>query len=407
MGSRIAAILALVGVAVLGTLVLRPRDHWESHSGSTMGTTFHVTWEWRDRAGAGDRLRSEIDRTLETVNDQMSTYREESEIRRFERAPAGEWFAVSPETRDVVEEALALARTTTGAFDPTVSPLVRLWGFGSDGRRTTTPDSAEITAARRRVGSRRIETRLDPPALRRTDDEVSLDLSAIAKGHGVDRVSAVLEEAGAGAYLVEIGGEVRVRGEGPHGPWRVALEQPADPSNSGRPDGAPGPDQRTGLETLVLENGAVATSGTYLNQFTADGARYHHVIDPRTGYPAEHATVQVTVVAETCQTADARATALLVLGEDEGLALAEREHWAARFLTVDVSSPTGTATGGLVTNEIVTNEIVTGGSETSELETSEPLRTEIVTTEFVTTEFAKLSRIVPSATSVRDAANSR
>ncbi|MCB9462272.1 MAG: FAD:protein FMN transferase [Candidatus Eisenbacteria bacterium] len=326
MGSRQATLLALgIGIAVLA-LVLWPRPHWETHSGDTMGTTYHVTWSWSGRASAGDRLRQEIDRELVQVNEQMSSYLEDSEIRRFEEAPAGSWFEVSPETRDVVAEALEVARITDGAFDPTVSPLVRLWGFGRDGRRTTAPDSSEVRAAMSRVGWNRIEVQADPPALRRTDDAIGLDLSAIAKGHGVDRICAVLESAGSESYLVEIGGEVRVHGDGPHGDWRVALEWPEDGGSEGR------------METLLLADGAVATSGTYLNRFVSGGTPYHHVIDPRTGYPAGHATAQVTVFAETCQTADARATALLVLGEEAGLALAEREHWAARFLAWTPSS---------------------------------------------------------------------
>ena len=322
-------ILLLVALAGLGFLLVPRREHWERYSGETMGTTFRVVWSSRDRAGAADRIRRAIDEILEQVDRQMSTYRPDSEIRRFADAPAGDWFPVAPETEAVVREALALAELTGGAFDPTVAPLVDLWGFGPAGRRSSPPDSAAIAAARRRIGWEQVETRSAPPALRRTAADVSLDLSAIAKGHGVDRIGTLLDAAGADRYLVDIGGEVRVLGDGPSGTgWRVELESPEAAGAGAREPGS-----------LCIRSGAVATSGTYRNEFDANGVHFHHAIDPRTGYPTRHGGVQVTTVAETCQTADGRATALLVLGPQEGSSLAEKEGWAARFLVVVATDP--------------------------------------------------------------------
>lgn len=149
--ARIAGLVALL--LGLGLVWFLPRrEHWESHAGTTMGTTFQVRWASRSRAGDQDRLRQAIDAVLEQVDARMSTYRADSEIRRFEAAEPGDWFPVSAETEAVVKEALAVARASEGAFDPTIGPLVALWGFGPAGRREAPPDSAAIATAAARTG---------------------------------------------------------------------------------------------------------------------------------------------------------------------------------------------------------------------------------------------------------------
>lgn len=384
-----AAMLVALGLAVL---FVPRREHWEQHGGQTMGTYFRVVWHSTARAGESDALRARIDAALEAVDAQMSTYRPDSEIRRFAAAPSGEWFAVSKETEAVVQAALELARITGGAYDPTVAPLVGLWGFGPEGRRRVPPDSAAIEAARDRVGWQWIETRASPPALRRHRAEVALDLSSIAKGHGVDRLAQVLEDAGADRFLVEIGGEVVARGFGPNGrTWRIALERPEGRGDgqtgggSGRGGGEPAPgggalasrEDRDGGQTdrrvapapptdlvLAIADGAVATSGTYRNAFIADGQRHSHIIDPRSGRPVVHPAVQVTVVATDCQSADGRATALLVLGPDAGRRLAEEQGWAARFLIMEQPPTEGSPWIAVETAAFRQIEVIEGRSDT-------------------------------------------
>jgi thiamine biosynthesis lipoprotein len=274
-----------------------------------------------------EALRSGIGALLAQTVRQMSTWEPDSEISRFNRHRGGDWFAVSPELAAVVAESLSIAALSGGAFDIRVGPLVRLWGFGPGPAPPGLPDPAAVETARRLAGGV-IEVRERPPALRKSLPEAEIDLSAIAKGDAVDRIARHLEAAGVHRYLVEIGGELRVRGRGPAGhPWRIAIELP-DPRAR-----LPGP-------VLELEEGAVATSGDYRNFFEHGGRRYPHVIDPATGRPVAHRTGSVTVLDPSARRADALATALLVLGAEQGLVLAEREGLAAYFLVGSPGGPT-------------------------------------------------------------------
>lgn len=287
-------------------------------SGETMGTTYHVTIANPSTSAA--RWQPAIDTLLERVNDLMSTYRVESELSRVNHGPAGEWIPVSPELHRVLRAAAEVSEWTGGAFDATVGPLVNLWGFGPVDRGVRLPTAGEIAAARERTGPGLLALRDEPPAVRKGRADVYVDLSAIAKGFGVDEVAALLDGRGARNYLVEIGGEVRVRGVNARGgPWRVAVE---------RPDAG----VRGFSGVLALTDRAVATSGDYRNYFERDGRRYSHAIDPRTGEPVDHDLALVTVVDTSTMMADGWATGLLVLGPEEGYRLAERFGLAALFV---------------------------------------------------------------------------
>jgi len=288
--------------------------------GATMGTgwTVKVT---RPPAGTdAEHLRAGIEAVLEAVNAAMSNWRADSQISRFNRHAGSDWFPIPASFAEVMREALAVSRASGGAFDVTVAPLVDLWGFGPAQRRDSVPDAEAITAARARVGWQRLELRLQPPALRKQVPELTLELGAIAKGYAVDAVAAALEARGVHDYLVEIGGELFGRGRNARGePWRIGIER-AEP-------GAAQVDR-----VVHLDGEALATSGDYRNFFEADGRRYSHEIAPATGYPVTHATAAVSVIAASCMRADAWATALLVLGREAGLAVAEREGLAVRFV---------------------------------------------------------------------------
>ncbi|MEJ2603460.1 MAG: FAD:protein FMN transferase, partial [Gammaproteobacteria bacterium] len=250
----------------------------------------------------------------------MSTWREDSEVSRFNAADGAEWFPVSEDTAALVAMANAVSRMSAGAFDITVGPVVDLWGFGPGEVRVVPPDQSEIEAALARVGYEAVESRDEPPALRKAGATVAVDLSAIAKGHAVDRVAAVLDQAGMPDYLVEVGGEVRVKGRNRFGdPWTVAIE---DPLAAGREV----------HRVLNVTDTAIATSGDYRNFFRYEGKRYSHTIDPRTGWPVSHELVSVTVLDDSAALADALATALLVLGPEAGGELAGRAEVAAYFI---------------------------------------------------------------------------
>jgi FAD:protein FMN transferase len=300
------------------TLVLR---------GATMGTTYSIKFV----AAAGtvdvEGLHAAIQAELAEIDRQMSTYRPDSELSRFNRAPAGEWFAVSPAVAEVVAEAHKISAKSGGAMDVTVGPLVRLWHFGpaTDARRRGTgelklPTNEAVAAARDTTGYRKLEVRLDPPALRKEIDGLEVDLNSIAPGFAIDRLAAILWDAGIGDFMVEIGGEVRAGGlRADRQPWRVAIERPSG--------GA-----REIYEAIPLVDAAVATAGDYQQFFEHEGRRYSHIINPATGRPIEHSLASVTVVADTCIEADGWDTSLLVLGIERGLECAEQHGVAALFI---------------------------------------------------------------------------
>lgn len=289
-------------------------------TGETMGTTWAVSLARPPASVGAEGLRRAVEATLARVDRAASTWREDSELARFNAAGTTAWRPVSPMLARIVTGALRTSRLSGGAFDPTVAPLVDLWGFGPGGGPRARPTDDALRAARARVGFAHLAVRGEPPALRKDLPALEVDLSAIAKGFAVDRVAARLAEMGAHDVLVEIGGELRARGRNPDGePWIVAVQ---------RPNGSAG----AASALLGLTDAAVATSGDYRTHFEQDGRRYSHLIDPRTGEPVSHGLASVTVVARSAMRADALATALLVLGPERGPALAERERLAALFL---------------------------------------------------------------------------
>lgn len=271
------------------------------------------------------RLERDIARLLEEINGLMSTYQEDSELSRFNRSRRTDWIAVSPELVYVVKEAQRVSRLSGGAFDVTVGPLVNLWGFGPSVSFPEMPSAAQIAAARKRVGFKWLQIRSSPPALRKEREDIYVDLSGIAKGYGVDRVAEFLEAQGIHNYLVDIGGEERIKGHSSLGEaWRIAIAQPV-------------PGEPRVQCIIELDSGGLATSGNYRNYFEQEGKRYSHIIDPRTGWPISHQLASVTVLSDTAMRADALATALMVLGPKQGVRLAEQEKIAALLI---IKTPT-------------------------------------------------------------------
>ena len=299
-------------------------DPVRSLGGQTMGTSYSIKLAALPPDIDADALAVEIDGILETVNRQMSTYRPDSELSRFNAAPAGIQMPISQDTRLVIDEALRVSRLTGGAFDPTIGQVIDLWGFGPDGSRENPPSAGDIAAARATVGFVGVETATaagtENPTVSKLDSGIRLDLSGVAKGFGVDKVAAHLETRGIVDYLVEVGGELRGSGHGLEGrSWKVGIEKPTT---------LPGD-----LQRVVELNGAgLATSGDYRLFFEHDGRRYSHIIDPATGRPVDHDLVSVTVVAATTMEADALSTSLLVLGPEAGIQLAEKHGIAAYFI---------------------------------------------------------------------------
>lgn len=289
-------------------------------AGPTMGTRYQVQIVHADAEQLAPALQRDIDGLLDGVEDMMSTYRPRSDLSRFNVAPADTWIEVPLPVVELVERARALSEASGGAFDVTVGPLVNLWGFGPAAQRDAVPEADLLAGARARVGFDKLDSRRQPPALRKRVPGLFVDLSAIAKGWGVDQVAELIAARGIRNYLVEIGGELRAAGRNARGEaWRVGVELP---------DAA----GQIAESFVAIESAAVATSGDYRNYFTVDGRRYAHVLDPRSGWPADHALASVTVIADNCADADALATLLLVLGPQEGPAFARQRGLAALFL---------------------------------------------------------------------------
>lgn len=285
--------------------------------GETMGTRWRVEL-CAARKAPLDALHDGIQRRLDDIVAQMSTWESASDLCRFNRAAAGSWHVLPQSFFDVLSCACDIARASEGAFDPTVAPLVAEWGFGADAGASLPPSPAAVEVLRSRVGWQRIaldaasRSALQPGG-------ASLDLSAIAKGFAADDVAAWLRNAGVSAALVDVGGELAGYGRKPDGtPWRVLVETGYDD------DAAPC--------VVVLDGMAVATSGTRWFRYRADGREYAHTIDPRSGRPIEDAPAAVTVIAGSAMWADGWATALTVMGLGAGLDYALDHGLAARFV---------------------------------------------------------------------------
>ena len=255
------------------------------------------------------RIASAIDAALEDVNSKMSTYIGGSELSAFNRHRSTDPFPLSPATLQVLLISKRVHRASLGAFDPTVGPLVELWGFGPK-PPTSLPTDEQIEVLLPHLGFDKIELDLDAGSARKLDPEVSCDLSAVAKGFAVDRTTEALAGLGYPSTMVEVGGEIRATGANATGDaWRIAVERPGIAS--------PEPQQIVPLSELSL-----ATSGDYRNYFERDGKRYSHTLDPRTGRPVQHSLASASVLDRTCARADAWATAMMVLGPEEGWKLA-------------------------------------------------------------------------------------
>jgi thiamine biosynthesis lipoprotein len=314
-------VLLTLALAVIASTCNRP-PALTRLDGATMGTTWSALMA--DAAGQNrTTVRAALQGELDLVVGQMSTWEPDSDISRFNRAAADSWQPLPPAFAEVMTAALELAHQTDGAWDPTVGPLVQVWGFGAGPVRTSPPDADAIAAARARVGWRRLRFEPGGRGLLQPGG-VELDLAAIAEGYAVDRLGRRLEQLGVHDYLVEIGGEVRARGLRPDGrPWRLALE---------RPDAA-GAGTGTGIGRIIeLAGLSAATSGDSRAFFEHDGRRYGHAIDTATGWPVRHGLAAVTVLAQDCIDAGSLASALSVLGPDRGAAFARERDIAALFL---------------------------------------------------------------------------
>jgi len=293
-----------------------PTQHQHVLTGQTMGTTYSITLATTEEPPHA--LQEHIKNRLLSLNRQMSTYLDDSEISRFNNSRGTEWYTLSSDFAAVMKHATEISQLSDGAFDPGLESLIDLWGFGDQFSEQKIPPPETIETLLKSYKKPAFE--LQDRRLRKLDPSFELNLSAIAKGYAVDVLADIVAQSGYENYLIEIGGEVRARGTRPDGKiWKVAIQQP---------DNQAGDINRI----ISLNNQSIATSGDYRNYFEVDGIRYSHVIDPSTGYPPDNNIASVTVLAENCIHADALATALMVMGKERGLEFAQREELAVQFI---------------------------------------------------------------------------
>jgi thiamine biosynthesis lipoprotein len=286
--------------------------------GPTMGSHYSIKYLRGERGPSLAEAQTATEAILTEVDQQLSTYRDDSLIARFNALPANSCQTMPADVLMLVRFAEQLAQQSDGAFDLTLAPLLNLWGFGPQARGEQVPSAEQISAAQARIGHQHL--RIEGAQLCK-DLPLELDFNSIAAGYAVDRISARLAELGVRSYLVEVTGELKAQGQKADGsPWRIAIEAPLE-------------DQQVAQRILVLDGYGVSTSGDYHNFFQQDGLRYSHSLDPHTGAPIRHGLAQVSVVDPSVLRADGLSTLLMVLGPERGLAFAERMGVAALFVS--------------------------------------------------------------------------
>lgn len=320
--------LALIALPIFALTACTPTPQaptYQKLSGRTMGTSYHITFEMPKSVSA-EVVQASIDKRLEQINDSMSTYQATSTISKFNTLKAGQTIQIDTDFIKVLSDSRVIYEQSNHAFDPTVYPLVELWGFGSSmsvERLQNPPSSDEIQAVRDKIGLDKVV--LDGQNLGKTADGVGLDFSAIAKGYGVDTIAHVLKsQYNINNYMVEIGGEIATSGVNDKGSaWVLAVDKPVVGSTVAN---------REIMTTIKLSGQSMATSGNYRKQMEYNGITYSHTINPHTAYPVANGVPSVSVIADTTALADGWATALTAIPQEEAMALATQNGIKALFI---------------------------------------------------------------------------
>ncbi|WP_068312889.1 FAD:protein FMN transferase [Polycladidibacter hongkongensis] len=318
----ILAIIAVIGLAACEeTSSTREQI---SLAGTTMGTTYSIKAIVAPGSLSAKKLQAEVEYGLKLVNNAMSNWVPTSEVERFNKSRSTEWLPISGDLSNVMQEALIIHSKSGGRFDVTLAPLIDLWGFGPSKETAARPSDAQIRDALSSVGmNTMLEYESNPPALRKVNPETTINLSAIAKGYGIDKMAQVLRDSGFTEFLVEIGGDLYAQGQNARNQsWIVGIERPDQALQQ--------------VEKLVrLSDQGMATSGDYRNYREVDGKRVAHIIDAVTGEPISHRLASVTVIAQNATKADGWATAIYALGEERGMEVAEQEGLAVFMIVRD------------------------------------------------------------------------
>lgn len=313
-------------------------DSMESVGGPTMGSTYSIKYVRRAGLPAAADVRGEVEKILTDIDRQLSTYRSDSDIERFNELPANRCQKMPASILKLIRVGEQLSEQSEGSYDLTVEPLLNLWGFGPQGREEKVPAEQALAQARQRVGYQHLRIEGDQLC---KDAAVEVDFNSIAAGYAVDTIAARLEALGIHDYLVEATGELKAAGKKLDGsPWRIALEEPRD-------------DQQVAERIVAVDGFGLSTSGDYRNYFEQGGRRYSHTFDARSGAPVSHSLASVTVIHPSALMADGLSTLLLILGPERGWDYAEKHDIGAFFVI--------RADTGFVTRTSHAFERVTGG----------------------------------------------
>jgi FAD:protein FMN transferase len=292
-------------------------DSMESFGGPTMGSTYSIKYLRHAGLPAPTEVRVQVEKILAEVDQQMSTYRSDSDIERFNGLPSNRCQKMPASILKLVRVGERLSEQSEGSFDLTLEPLLNLWGFGPQARNEKVPSAQALAEVRQRVGYQHL--RIDGDQLCK-DAAVEVDFNSIAAGYAVDTIAAKLEAIGIHNYLAEATGELKAAGKKLDGSsWRIALEEPRD-------------DQQVAERIIAVDGYGVSTSGDYRNYFVQDGRRYSHTFDARAGAPVSHTLASVTVIHPSALMADGLSTLLLILGPERGWDYAEKHDIGAFFV---------------------------------------------------------------------------
>lgn len=292
-------------------------DRLESFGGPTMGSRYSIQYVRKANGPEPVHVQAAVETILAQVDQQLSTYRSDSDIQRFNDLPANHCQVMPDSILQLVEVGEQLSRESAGSFDLTVEPLLNLWGFGPQSREERVPDAQALSLVRQRVGHEHLRIEGDQLC---KDAAVEVDFNSIAAGYAVDLIAAKLSQMGVDSFLAEATGELKAVGTKPDGtPWRVALEEPRD-------------DQQVAERIIAIDGDGVSTSGDYRHYFEQDGRRYSHTLDASTGAPVTHSLAAVTVIHASALMADGLSTLLLILGPERGWDYAQQHKVAAFFL---------------------------------------------------------------------------
>lgn len=307
-------------VALLTLFACDTKPEYYKLTGLTMGTSYQVTLAARQSDLS--EIKNQIDQRLATINQLMSTYIEDSELSRFNRAETTNCYPLSEETLQVIRGAQEVSTLSKGKFDITLAPLIEIWGFDKKDTHDRMPDETTIGRLLDEIGYQKLT--LDSDCVAKAQPDLSINLSAIAKGYGVDEIARLLQSKKIEHYLVEIGGEVANKGRNARSDdWRIAIETATS---------------ERGIQRVIRPQGmGIATSGDYRNYFEKDGKRFSHTIDPTNGFPITHALASITVLHPQTMMADAFATAMMVMGPEQSLEFAQKNQLAILMLVKDSS----------------------------------------------------------------------